>query len=90
MTSTFNISQDVWKRGGANSGGSTMFAKLNSDVRLEDLIRGVIIQSGNDAAMAIAEGMAGSEIAFAGLMNQRARKIGLENSNFTNAPSWNL
>ena len=83
--STFNISQDVWKRGGANSGGSTMFAKLNSDVRLEDLIRGVIIQSGNDAAMAIAEGMAGSEIAFAGLMNQRARKIGLENSNFTNA-----
>ncbi len=83
--STFLISQDVWRRGGANSGGSTMFAKLNSDVRLEDLVRGVIIQSGNDAAMAIAEGMAGSEIAFAGLMNQRAKAIGLENSNFTNS-----
>ena len=83
--STFIISQDVWRRGGANSGGSTMFADLNSDVRLEDLIRGVIIQSGNDAAMAIAEGMAGSEIAFAGLMNQRAKIIGLENSNFTNS-----
>ena len=83
--STFTISQDVWRRGGANSGGSTMFAKLNSDIRLEDLIRGVIVQSGNDAAMAIAEGMAGSETAFAGLMNQRARRIGLENSTFTNS-----
>jgi D-alanyl-D-alanine carboxypeptidase (penicillin-binding protein 5/6) len=81
----FNISQDVWRRGGANSGGSTMFAALNSDIRLEDLMRGVIVQSGNDAAMAIAEGMAGSEDAFAGLMNIRARKIGLENSNFTNS-----
>ena len=83
--STFTISQDVWRRGGANSGGSTMFAKLNSDVRLEDLIRGVIIQSGNDAAMAIAEGMAGSENAFSGLMNQRAKIIGLENSTFKNS-----
>ena len=81
----FNISQDVWRRGGANSGGSTMFAVLNSDIRLEDLMRGVIVQSGNDAAMAIAEGMAGSEGAFAGLMNIRGRKIGLENSNFTNS-----
>ena len=81
----FSISQDVWRRGGANSGGSTMFAVLNSDIRLEDLMRGVIVQSGNDAAMAIAEGMAGSEDAFAGLMNIRARKIGLENSHFTNS-----
>lgn len=85
LDSTFSISQDVWERGGTNSGGSTMFAKLNSDIRLEDLIRGVIVQSGNDAAMAIAEGMAGSEIGFAGLMNQRARKIGLESSTFTNS-----
>ncbi|MGI9367170.1 MAG: D-alanyl-D-alanine carboxypeptidase family protein [Rhizobiaceae bacterium] len=81
----FTISQDVWQRGGANSGGSTMFANLNSDVRLEDLIRGVIIQSGNDAAMAIAEGMAGSEEGFSNLMNLRARAIGLENSNFKNS-----
>jgi D-alanyl-D-alanine carboxypeptidase (penicillin-binding protein 5/6) len=62
-----------------------MFAKLNSDVRLEDLIRGVIIQSGNDASMAIAEGMAGSEVGFAGLMNERARKIGLSKSKFMNS-----
>jgi len=82
---TFSISEDAWRRGGCNSGGSTMFAKLNSDVRLEDLIRGVIVQSGNDAAIAIAEGMAGSEAAFAGLMTERARKIGLENSTFRTA-----
>ncbi|MEE9375394.1 MAG: D-alanyl-D-alanine carboxypeptidase family protein [Rhizobiaceae bacterium] len=85
FNSTFSISEDVWKRGGANSGGSTMFAKLNSDIKLENLIRGVIIQSGNDAAMAIAEGMAGSENGFAGLMNQRAKRIGLSHSRFTNS-----
>ncbi len=85
MDSIFSISEDAWRRGGTNSGGSSMFAKLNSDVRLEDLLRGVIVQSGNDASIAIAEGMAGSEFGFAGLMNQRGRKIGLENSSFRNA-----
>ncbi len=83
--STFSISEDAWRRGGSESGGSTMFAKLGSDVRLEDLIRGVIVQSGNDASIAIAEGMAGSELGFAGLMNERARKIGLTKSKFRNA-----
>ncbi len=85
LESEFTISEDVWKRGGTSSGGSTMFAKLNSDIKLGDLIRGVIVQSGNDAAMAIAEGMAGSENGFAGLMNQRAKRIGLEASHFTNS-----
>ena len=83
--SKFTISEDAWRRGGSESGGSSMFAKLGSDVRLEDLIRGVIIQSGNDASMAIAEGMAGSEVGFAGLMNERARKIGLSKSKFRNS-----
>ena len=83
--SVFTISEDAWRRGGTNSGGSSMFAKLNSDVRLGDLMRGVIVQSGNDASIAIAEGMAGSEIGFAGLMNERARKIGLRNSQFRNS-----
>ncbi|MEL6751303.1 MAG: D-alanyl-D-alanine carboxypeptidase family protein [Pseudomonadota bacterium] len=87
--STFTISEDAWRRGGSESGGSSMFAKLNDDVRLEDLIRAVIVQSGNDASIAIAEGMAGSEVAFAGLMNQRARKIGLERSQFRNATGLN-
>lgn len=83
--STFTVSEDAWRRGGSESGGSTMFANLGADIRLGDLIRGVIIQSGNDAAMTIAEGMAGSEVGFAGLMNERARKIGLEKSSFRNS-----
>ena len=85
LDDTFSISENAWRKGGSNSGGSTMFAKLNSDVRLEDLIRGVVIQSANDACIAIAEGMAGSERAFAGLMNERAREIGLVHSTFRNS-----
>ena len=53
----FFISEDAWRRGGANSGGSAMFAELNSEIELESLIRGVIVQSGNDASIAIAEGL---------------------------------
>jgi len=85
LTDTFVVSENAWKNGGANSGGSTMFAKLNSEIALEDLIQAVIIQSANDGCIIIAEGMAGSEIAFAGLMNERARALGLKGSNFTNA-----
>ncbi|MEZ5872044.1 MAG: D-alanyl-D-alanine carboxypeptidase family protein [Nitratireductor sp.] len=85
LTHTFFISENAWRNGGANSGGSTMFAKLKSEVALEDLIQGVIIQSANDACIAIAEGMAGSELAFAGLMNERARELGLSGSHFTNS-----
>ena len=79
------ISEKAWREGGADSGGSTMFAKLNSYVTVADLIRGVIIQSGNDASIALAEGIAGSEAAFARLMNERARAIGMTNSTFRNA-----
>jgi D-alanyl-D-alanine carboxypeptidase (penicillin-binding protein 5/6) len=85
LTDTFIVSENAWKNGGANSGGSTMFAKLNSEIALEDLIQAVIIQSANDGCIIIAEGMAGSEIAFAGLMNERARALGLTNSHFTNS-----
>ena len=85
MDDKFRVSQDAWRRGGANSGGSTMFAKVNSDIRLEDLIKGVVVVSANDASIAIAEGMAGSEAAFGGLMTERARSIGLEKSIFKNA-----
>ena len=81
----FYVSENAWRSGGANSGGSTMFAELNSEIPLEDLIRGIIVQSANDGCIIIAEGMAGSEQAFAGLMNERARRIGLTNSNFTNS-----
>lgn len=81
----FFVSENAWRKGGASSGGSTMFAKLNSEIPLVDLIKGVVIQSANDGSIIIAEGLAGSENVFAGLMNERARVIGLNNSNFTNA-----
>jgi D-alanyl-D-alanine carboxypeptidase (penicillin-binding protein 5/6) len=80
----FLISENAWRRGGAMAGGSSMFAVLNSKIRLEDLIRGLVIQSGNDAAIALAEGVSGSEGAFATTMNKRARELGLTQSTFTN------
>jgi len=85
LTDTFFVSENAWRKGGTTSGGSTMFAELNSEIALEDLIHGVIVQSGNDACIVIAEGMAGSETAFAGLMNERADKLGLMDSNFRNS-----
>ena len=85
MDQEFLISEDAWRRGGAPSGGSTMYAELNSKVKLSDLIQGAIIQSANDACIAIAEGMAGSESVFAQRMTERARGLGLEKSVFRNS-----
>ncbi|MCC0015105.1 MAG: D-alanyl-D-alanine carboxypeptidase [Rhodobiaceae bacterium] len=85
ITDEFLISEDAWRRGGAVSGGSTMFAELNSKIALSDLIPGVVVQSGNDASIAIAEGLAGTEEGFARLMNAKASEIGLTGSNFANA-----
>ena len=82
------ISINAWEKGGAKSGSSTMFAEVNSLVPLEDLVRGVIVQSANDASIAIAEALAGSEEDFARDMNARAKTLGLENSNFVNASGW--
>ena len=79
------ISENAWRKGGAPSGGSAMFAALNSRVSVKNLMHGVMIQSGNDACIALAEGIAGSELAFAELMNKRAREIGLTQSRFTNS-----
>ena len=81
----FFISQHAWKDGGASSGSSTMFAKLNSKIPVQDLIYGVIVQSGNDAAIALAEGIAGSEGTFANMENQLSAQIGLTNSHWANA-----
>jgi len=85
MDDTFLVSENAWRKGGASSGGSTMFAALKSSIRLEDLIQGVIVQSANDGCIIIAEGMAGSEENFAQLMTERARRIGLTKSVFKNA-----
>lgn len=88
LEDTFIVSENAWRRGGAPSGGSTMFAIVNSRVSVADLLRGLIVQSGNDAAIALAEGIAGTEENFARLMNERARAIGLRNSTFRNATGY--
>lgn len=80
----FIISEHAWRHGGAPSHGSTMYAPIHSMVRVIDLLQGAIIQSGNDACIALAEGMAGSEDAFAEIMTKRARELGLTKSNFAN------
>jgi D-alanyl-D-alanine carboxypeptidase (penicillin-binding protein 5/6) len=85
LDSTFTVSENAWRRGGAPSGGSAMFAALNSNIRVEDLVRGLIIQSGNDAAIVLAEGMGGTEEVFAGMMTRRARELGFDKMTFKNA-----
>ena len=81
----FRISENAWRTGGAPAGNSTMFAELNSDVAVIDLLRGLIIQSGNDAAIALAEGVAGSESAFTALMQDYVERVGGKSSSFGNA-----
>ena len=78
--SQFTVSQNAWK-----TGGSRMFLNLNDQVSLENLIRGVAIQSGNDACVTIAEGLAGSEASFAGQMNEQAKKLGMNSTHFMNS-----
>jgi D-alanyl-D-alanine carboxypeptidase (penicillin-binding protein 5/6) len=84
LDDTMAISANAAREGDAESGGSSMFAQANTRVRVEDLLRGLLIASGNDAAIALAEGVAGSEASFAVLMNKRAREIGMTRSSFTN------
>ena len=81
----FTISKNAWLRGGAPSGESTMYAELNSRVKVRDLLYGMIVSSGNDASIALAEGVAGSEAEFVAKLNQRAKQLGLTKSYFTNA-----
>ncbi|MFL5135140.1 MAG: D-alanyl-D-alanine carboxypeptidase family protein [Microvirga sp.] len=88
LDSEFVISENAWRRGGSASGGSAMFAKLNDRIKLSDLLRGIIVQSGNDASIAVAEGIAGSEDNFATMMTRRAREIGLPKSTFRNSTGY--
>jgi D-alanyl-D-alanine carboxypeptidase (penicillin-binding protein 5/6) len=86
LTDEYRISENAWRRGGAPSGSSTMFAALNSKVSVDDLLHGAIIQSGNDSCIALAEGMAGNEQSFAAdFMTKRARELGLTRSTFGNS-----
>ena len=81
----FTMSVNAWRTGGAPSGTSAMFVPVNTKATLAELLQGIIIQSGNDASIAIAEGMAGSEQGFAQVMTNEARRIGLPKSTFRNA-----
>jgi D-alanyl-D-alanine carboxypeptidase (penicillin-binding protein 5/6) len=78
------ISENAWRKGGAMSHSSTMYAALHSRVKVEDLLKGIVIQSANDGCIALAEGIAGNEAAFVQMMNERARTLGLTKSIFTN------
>ena len=79
------VSVNAWRRGGGPSGTSAMLVPVNTREKLELLLQGAIVQSGNDACIAIAEGMAGTEEAFARLMTEEARKIGMKKAEFRNA-----
>lgn len=81
----FRVSEYAWREHGAMSEGSHMFLPLNSYVAVADLLQGAIVVSANDACVVLAEGIAGSEAAFAEMMNRRARELGLTTAHFTNA-----
>ena len=87
LSDKFLISEKAWRL--SQPGNSSMFIMLNDEVTVEDLLKGIIIVSGNDACVALAEGIAGSEEAFASLMNLKATEIGMTNSNFSNASGLN-
>ncbi len=77
------ISEKAWRKG-----GSKMFVELNSRVKVADILRGIIVQSGNDAAIALAEALGGSEEAFADVMTAKARQLGMANTQYRNATGW--
>jgi len=79
LTDTFPVSENAWK-----TGGSKMFVSVGSQIAVEDLIRGIIIQSGNDACVVVAEALGGTVDGFVDMMNQRAKQLGLKNSHFVN------
>lgn len=83
LDQTLPVSENAWRMQ-----GSKMFVELGAMIKVEDLIRGMIIQSGNDACLVLAEGIAGSETQFVALMNDTAKKIGLKNSYFKNCTGW--
>ena len=85
LTDTFTTSENAWRKGGWQSGGSTMGLAIDDEPTVEELLRGVIVLSGNDACIVLAEGLSGSEEAFAREMTALARDLGLETATFENA-----
>ena len=87
LDDTFIVSENAWRL--SQSGYSSMFIMINDEVSVEDLLKGIIIASGNDACVALAEGIAGSEENFAEMMNEKASEIGMTSTNFTNSSGIN-
>lgn len=85
LDDVFSVSENAWRKGGAATGGSTMFLSIGDNVSVENLIKGIVIQSGNDACIVVAENISGSEEDFATLMNKTAKQLGLKNSSFANS-----
>ena len=83
----FTVSENAWRL--SQSGYSSMFIMINDQVSVEDLLKGIIIASGNDACVALAEGIAGTEENFAEMMNEKAAEIGMTSTNFTNSSGIN-
>ncbi len=88
LEDTFVVSGNAWRKGGPASGSSTMFLTPGERVTVENLIRGIVVQSGNDACIVVAEGIAGSEEAFSDSMTREARELGLINTTFRNSTGW--
>ena len=87
LEDTFIVSENAWRL--SQSGYSSMFIMINDEVSVEDLLKGIVIASGNDACVALAEGIAGSEENFAEMMNEKASEIGMTSTNFTNSSGIN-
>ena len=85
LTDEYHVSENAWRKGGAPSGTSTMFAAIHSKIAVDDLLHGAIIPSGNDACIVLAEGIAGNERAFADMLTKRARELGMARSTFANS-----
>lgn len=83
LDDTFVVSKKAWRKG-----GSKMFVEVGKEITVENLLRGVIVQSGNDASIVLAEGLAGTEEAFAEMMTAKARELGMENTTFKNTTGW--
>jgi len=84
----FEVRPETWKQWHGPAAGSTMFLSTGEKVSVENLLKGIVTLSGNDACVVLAEGISGTEAAFANLMNQRAKKLGLTNSHFGNSNGW--
>jgi serine-type D-Ala-D-Ala carboxypeptidase (penicillin-binding protein 5/6) len=85
---TFQVRPETWQRWHGPAAGSTMFLSPNEQVSVENLLNGIVVLSGNDASVVLAEGIAGTEQAFAARMNQAAKKLGMANSRFCNSNGW--